>query len=441
MTGIGLRVSGIGNKFPVATNGNGAKALAEESFREIAGGITAPKGFKAAGIYCGIRKVKKDIALITSEVSANVGAVFTLNKTLAAPVIVDKQILNIPSPSGVRAIVVNSGNANACTGERGMLDAWRMVRETASALNIPEAEVLISSTGVIGQYLPMENVVKGIRELPGQLSTNGSLDAAQAIMTTDTYAKEIAVEVVVPSPLGRGRGEGTVRIGGIAKGSGMIAPNMATMLAFLTTDANIAQPLLQKTFAKYIDRSFNRISVDGDMSTNDMAVILANGASGAPVIEAGTKAFTAFEQGLEYVLVRLAKLIARDGEGATKLVEIIVKGAKTEAEALQAARSVANSNLVKTAIHGGDANWGRILAAVGYSGIDFDPANVSLFFDALPVLKPGYDIVIDEPRAAEIFAQENITITIDLHQGTESANFWTCDLSKDYVHINASYRT
>ncbi|HWF44158.1 MAG TPA: bifunctional glutamate N-acetyltransferase/amino-acid acetyltransferase ArgJ [Candidatus Kapabacteria bacterium] len=421
---------------------NGSLASSEEAskFHEISGGITAPKGFTAAGVYCGIRKMKKDIALIRSEVPANVAAVFTLNKTIAAPVIVDKLLLKTPSPSrergqGVRcsAIVVNSGNANACTGERGMNDAWTMVRTTAESLGIPENEVLISSTGVIGQYLPIENVVAGIKQLPAQLTANGSNDAALAIMTTDTYAKEVAVEFEI--------GGEKIRIGGIAKGSGMIAPNMATMLAFLTTDANIPQPLLQSTFAKLIDRSFNRITVDGDMSTNDMAALLANGKSNVAPLEAGTKGFALFTEALEFVLVKLAKMIARDGEGATKLVEIIVNGARTEREALTAARSVANSNLVKTAIHGADANWGRILAAVGYSGIDFDPMNVELYFGDLPILEKNYGIVIDEAKAKEIFSKENITITINLNQGKESANFWTCDLSKEYVHINASYRS
>ncbi|HEY3876845.1 MAG TPA: bifunctional glutamate N-acetyltransferase/amino-acid acetyltransferase ArgJ [Candidatus Kapabacteria bacterium] len=403
-----------------------------ECFTLIEGGITAPKGFNAAGIYCGIRKVKKDIALIVSEVPATTAAVFTLNKVVAAPLVVDKELF--ASGNGTtRAVIINSGNANACTGEQGMLDAWRMVRETASALSIEENEVLVSSTGVIGQYLPMENIVNGIRELPSKLSPNGSSDAAEAIMTTDTSSKELAVEIAV--------GKGTIRIGGIAKGSGMIAPNMATMLAFLTTDATIAQPLLQKTFVRLIDKSFNRISVDGDMSTNDMATIMANGKSSEPELKAGTKEFEAFEQALEYVLVKLAKMIARDGEGATKLVEIVVSGAHTEAEAVQAARSVANSNLVKTAIHGADANWGRIFAALGYSGIEFDPAKTELFFNELPILKQNYEIVIEEVRAKEIFSGENITITINLNQGIESAEFWTCDLSKDYVHINASYRT
>ena len=417
---------------------NGSSAL---EFNEIPGGITAPKGFTASGIYCGIRKVKKDIALIKSDVPADVAAVFTLNKVVAAPLVVDKLILGTPSPSrergqGVRcsAIIVNSGNANAVTGERGMDDAWTMVRTAAKSLGISENEVLVSSTGVIGQYLPMENIVAGIEQLPALLSSNGSMDAAEAIMTTDTYSKEIAVEF--PTSSGN-----AIRIGGIAKGSGMIAPNMATMLAFLTTDASIAQPLLQKTFARLIDRSFNRISVDGDMSTNDMAVILANGQSAALELVEETKEFELFERALEHVLIRLAKMIARDGEGATKLVEVIVNGATTEAEAVQAARAVANSNLVKTAIHGADANWGRILAAVGYSGIEIDPANVQLFFNKLPILERNYGIVMDEVKATEAFSNENLTITINLNQGSASACFWTCDLSKDYVHINASYRS
>ena len=260
-------------------------------------------------------------------------------------------------------------------------------------------------------------------------------------MTTDTYAKEIAVEIFLLLKEEAGSGSHAIRIGGIAKGSGMIAPNMATMLAFLTTDASIEQALLQKTFARLINRSFNRISVDGDMSTNDMAVLLANGESGAPTIVEGTKEFDLFAQALEHILVRLAKMIARDGEGATKLVEIVVKGARTEAEALQAARAVANSNLVKTAINGEDANWGRVMAAVGYSGIDFVPENIELWFNEVPVLEKNYGIVMDEAKAKAVFALENITITINLNQGEESACFWTCDLSKEYVHINASYRS
>lgn len=400
-------------------------------FIEIDGGVTAPSGFQAAGLYCGIRKVKKDIAMIKSDVPAAVAAVFTQNKVVAAPVTVDKMLL-AGGNGTCTAIVVNSGNANACTGEQGMRDAWAMVEATADALGIPNEQVLISSTGVIGQFLPIDKVRHGIVQLPTFLAADGSNDAAQAIMTTDTFSKEVAVEFEAHGKI--------VRIGGIAKGSGMIQPNMATMLAFVTTDAAIAQPLLQKSFSRMIDKSFNRISVDGDTSTNDMAAILANGASGV-TLEAATPEFAEFELALEHVVVKLAKMIARDGEGATKLVEIVVKGAKSEQEAVLAARAVANSNLVKTAIHGEDANWGRIISAVGYSGIEFDPANVSLSFGEVPVLLPNYTIVLDEARAKETLSKENITITIDLSQGTQEATFWTCDLTKDYIHINASYRS
>lgn len=398
---------------------------------EVAGGVTAPKGFVAGGRYCGIRKAKKDIALIVSDAPATVAAVFTLNKTVAACVTIDKQVLQ--TTDTCRAILVNSGNANACTGERGMHDALEMQALAAEKLGIEKDQVLVSSTGVIGQYLPMPNIREGIELLAESLAVDGSQDAAQAIMTTDTYAKETAVRLNIAGK--------AVTIGGIAKGSGMIAPNMATMLAFITTDAAIAKADLQPLFARMVDRSFNRISVDGDMSTNDMAIMLANGMSGAKPIVAGTPEFAQFAEGLEYVVVKLAKMIARDGEGATKLVEVVVQGAQSEGEALMAARSVANSNLVKTAIHGADANWGRILAAVGYSGIDFKPENVQLAINDLPILGRNYDIVLDEVAAKKAFEQENITLTVDLNQGQQRASFWTCDLSKEYVHINASYRS
>lgn len=399
--------------------------------RSVPGGVTAAKGYKAAGVYCGIRKVKKDLALITSDVPATAAAVFTQNKTIAAPLIVDQ--LQLKNTQTVTALLVNSGNANACTGERGLEDAWRMVEKTASVLGLAKEQVLISSTGVIGQYLPIEKIEQGIQDVAALLNDAGSNDAADAIMTTDTFSKEYAVEVKLS--------KGTVKIGGIAKGSGMIAPNMATMLSFITTDAALSQQLLYKAFRKSVNRSFNRISVDGDMSTNDMAVVLANGAAGVPELKENTKDYETFSQALDQVLVVLAKMIARDGEGATKLVEVQVTGAKSTKEAVQAARSVANSNLVKTAIHGEDANWGRIIAAVGYSGIDFDPDNVELNLNELPILKKNYEIVLDEAKAKEVFQNTEITVTINLNQGKQSACFWTCDLSKEYVHINASYRS
>lgn len=397
----------------------------------ITGGVTAAIGYEAAGVFCGIRKAKKDIAVIRSVVPANVAAVFTLNKTVAAPVIVDKVILGRSAKCS--AIVVNSGNANACTGEKGMNDAWKMVELTASALSVPVNEVLVSSTGVIGQYLPMSNIESGITDVTAALSSSGSSDAAEAIMTTDTFSKDYAVSFNI--------GGKKVTIGGIAKGSGMIAPNMATMLAFITTDASIDPGYLKKVFSSSVERSFNRISVDGDMSTNDMAVILANGVAENAIIAEGTSEGLLFADALDTVLVTLAKLIARDGEGATKLLEINVYGALTEKVAIMAARSVANSNLVKTAIHGEDANWGRILAALGYSGIEFSPADTELSLNGLPILGKDYTILIDEVKAKKALSEDHITVSIDLNQGNESALFWTCDLSKEYVHINASYRS
>jgi glutamate N-acetyltransferase/amino-acid N-acetyltransferase len=401
------------------------------NFQEILGGVTAASGFEAAGIYCGIRKAKKDIAIIRSAVPAKVAAVFTLNKTLAAPVVLDKLILK--RSNRCSAIIVNSGNANACTGEKGFGDAERMVELTAKSLNIPKDEVLVASTGVIGQYLPMDVIETGIREVAAILSPNGSDDTADAIMTTDTFAKSCTVSFEVCGK--------QVIIGGIAKGSGMIEPNMATMLAFMTTDANIEDTLLQKVFRRSINRSFNRISVDGDMSTNDMAVILANGlAENAEIVE-GTNEAMLFESALDHVVITLAKMIARDGEGATKLVEIEVKGAASHKDAIMAARSVANSNLVKTAIHGEDANWGRILAALGYSGVDIFPEQIELSMNDLPILGKGYTILIDEAKAKTALAEKNILLSINLNQGNDSATFWTCDLTKEYIHINASYRS
>ncbi|MCX7984685.1 MAG: bifunctional glutamate N-acetyltransferase/amino-acid acetyltransferase ArgJ [Bacteroidetes bacterium] len=403
----------------------------EQFFEECSGSITAASGFVAGGIFCGIRKVKKDLALIRSLSPAVTAAVFTCNKTQAAPILVDKQ--QLANNHLCSAIVVNSGNANACTGERGLRDAWEMVATTARALDVPQEHVLVSSTGVIGQYLPMEKIIAGIFELAPQLSATGNRDAAEAIMTTDTFPKEIAIQYT--------EGTSTITIGGIAKGSGMIAPNMATMLAFITTDAVITPEALRTALTYANNRSFNRLTVDGDTSTNDMAVVMANGYAKNTPIALGSPEYTRFQRALEYVLIKLAKMIARDGEGATKLVEIVVNGARTEDEAVQAARAVANSNLVKTAIHGADANWGRILCAVGYSGIDFDPANVSISFGDIPILLPNYTIVLDEEKAKEVLCKDHIIITIDLHQGNKSATFYTCDLSKEYIHINASYRS
>jgi glutamate N-acetyltransferase/amino-acid N-acetyltransferase len=401
-------------------------------YDECPGGVTAPKGFTAAGIHSGIKKVKKDLALIYSSAPAAAAGVFTMNKVPAAPVIVDR--LQLARAGTFRAILVNSGNANACTGERGLNDAWTMVRQTAAALGVSEQEVFVSSTGVIGQYLPMEKISAGIREAASFLDTDGHTAAAEAMMTTDKFTKELAVRLNL--------GGCEVTIGGVAKGSGMIAPNMATMLAFITTDAAIAPALLQSALKTASDRSFNRITVDGDTSTNDMVIALANGLAGNPTITSTSDPLYApFYEAFEMLLVKLCKMIVVDGEGATKFVEILVMNAASEEDAVCAARTIANSTLVKTAINGEDANWGRILNAVGYSGIDFLPEEVEIYFDDVPILQKKYSIDFSEVDAKRVLSQKEIRITVDLNQGSSSASFWTCDLSKDYVAINANYRT
>jgi glutamate N-acetyltransferase/amino-acid N-acetyltransferase len=401
------------------------------SINDIKGGITSPRGFQAAGVHCGIKKAKKDFALVYTAAPAVGAATFTTNVVQAAPVLVDKELC--ARGGRFKALAVNSGNANACTGERGMHDAWEMVRLTAEALNIRQDEVLVSSTGVIGQYLCMEKIAAGITLSAQSLGTDGT-SAAEAIRTTDTFTKEAAVQFAHNGV--------TITLGGMAKGSGMIAPNMATMLAFVTTDANIGSDALQEATQRSVVRSFNRISVDGDMSTNDMVIVLANGLAGNPgIAKPAGELYALFTTALEQLLVTLSKMIVMDGEGATKFVEIRMLGAASEKEADQAARAVANSNLVKTAIHGEDANWGRILAAMGYSGISFDPALVTIHFGDVPVLGQHYAFDFSEERAKQVLSQREIVLTIDLHRGSASATFWTCDLSKDYVAINANYRT
>jgi glutamate N-acetyltransferase/amino-acid N-acetyltransferase len=401
-------------------------------YNECPCGVTGPKGFKAAGVHSGVKKSKKDLALLFSEVPAYAAGVFTTSKVQAAPVLVCKEQLK--SSRTFRALVVNSGNANACTGERGLNDAWAMVEATATATGVGRNEVFVSSTGVIGQYLPMERLQGGIPSAASSLHQDGHTSAAEAIMTTDTFVKELAVRVTVDGV--------AITIGGMAKGSGMIAPNMATMLAFITTDAKITPGLLNDSLKHAADRSFNRITVDGDTSTNDMVLLLANGLAGnKEFTDADEKGYREFYEALEYLLVRLSKMIVLDGEGATKFVEVQVTGAAREEDAVSAARAIANSNLVKTALHGEDANWGRILAAVGYSGIEFDPAAVEISIGDVPILRQNYCIDFSEEEAKRVLSRKEITLIVDLHQGVHSALFWTCDLSREYVAINANYRT
>ena len=398
------------------------------------GSITSVPGFQAAGVHCGLKaEGELDLALVVSGVPCRAAAVFTTNRVQAAPVLWDREAIAV-SPEGVRAAVINSGCANACTGEQGLRDAEEMARQVALALGVSPHSVLVMSTGVIGPRLDMEKVEAGIVAAVEGLSTEGGHRAAQAIMTTDTHPKEIAV---------RGRIAGRqVTIAGMCKGAGMIHPQMATLLGLILTDASIAQPLLQQALRQAVEASFNCITVDGDMSTNDTVAVLANGLAGNEELRAeSSPGYAEFLEGLTFVATELAKGIVRDGEGSTKFIEVRVQGARTEAEAKQVAMAVANSNLVKTAIYGQDANWGRVICAVGYSGVEVDPGRLSLWFGDLHLVKDGQPYDVDEERAAEILAQDEIVITVDLRQGEAEATVWTCDLTHDYITINAHYRT
>lgn len=400
-------------------------------FEYINGGVTAAGGFLAGTAFAQIkRKLKRDIALLYSTVPAAAAGVFTLNKVKAAPVLVTMERV---AGGLAQALVVNSGNANACNGEQGMIDALAMGAEAAAALGIPEQFVLVSSTGVIGVKMPMEKVLPGIREAANSLSPDGGALAAEAIMTTDTCPKEAAVSLKL--------GGKVVTIGGMAKGSGMIHPNMATMLCFITTDAAVSPACLKKALKYAVDRSFNLITVDGDTSTNDMALLLANGLAGNPEIDEEGPHYAAFRDGLTEVCTSLAVAVARDGEGATKLIEVEVKNAATMEDARLAARAVAGSSLVKAAVFGRDANWGRVLCAAGYSGAGFDPDRVDIFLGEEQVAKDGGSLIFSEERAQEILGRDTVKITIDLKIGAHNATAWGCDLSYDYVRINADYRT
>jgi len=396
------------------------------------GSVTSSKGFKAAGIHCGVKEKSKklDLALIYSSEPCTVAGTYTLNKVKAAPLLISRD--TVKKSKYVKAVIVNSGNANACTGEEGNLDALDMQKKCAEGLKINQNEVLIASTGVIGQRLPLNKIKSGIDKIISALSVKGGIDAAKAIMTTDLKVKSFAVKVKLTS--------GDVSIGAVCKGSGMIMPNMATMLAFISTDAKISKQDLYDILLNSVKKSFNKISVDGDTSTNDMVLLLANGASGIS-IDKNTDDYISFKNALDGICIKMAKSIASDGEGATKLITINIKHAKSEKEADTVAKSISNSPLVKTAFYGGDANWGRILSAAGQSGADIDPAKVSICFDKLPVLLPDYKLVIDEAKAAKILSKPEITVTVDLGNGENESTWWMCDLSEDYVKINANYRT
>jgi len=387
-------------------------------------------GFQTAGVASGLKKNgKKDLGLIYSEVPATVAAMFTRNLVKAAPVFLDQQRT---ANGSCRAIIVNSGNANCCTGEQGMLDAIRMGRLAAQELMVDEEDVLVASTGVIGEPLPVEKIESAAPGLIKALAADGLSDFAEAIMTTDTVAK-------VVSRRGELAGK-SFTVSGAIKGAGMIRPDMATMLCFVMTDI-VAQPqVLQQTLNKAVDRSLNRMTVDGDTSTNDTVLLMANGHSTVKVISENQK--DVFQAVLNEVMIGLAKWLIKDAEGATKLVEIVVKGAKTKAEAHKIADTVANSPLFKTALFGEDANWGRILAAVGRSGITVDPEKIDIFFGSAQMVKSGFGCGKEaEAEATRVLKQDEFTVTIDLNLGPEAETVFTCDFSIDYVKINADYRT
>lgn len=399
--------------------------------KQIQGGVTAPKGFKAGGIACGIKKSGAlDLALIVSNCPAIAAAIFTTNQVQAAPVVLSKERVKQGS---AQAIIVNSGNANACVGPVGIQAAEKMAAIAAQVLNIDQETVLVASTGVIGVELPVFKIESTLTQNINFLSAENGEAAARAIMTTDTFSKEIAVEFNLNGTM--------IHIGGIAKGSGMIHPNMATLLSFITTDVAITKELLDQAIGWVGQRSFNRITVDGDTSTNDSLMILANGLAGNPTITEEGTAYQTFLEALTHVCQELAKMIARDGEGATKFVEIRVNGAESEEDAARIGKSVATSNLVKTALFGEDANWGRILCAVGYSGVAVNPDLINIYLGDLLVYQGGIGLKFDELKAKEILSQKEITILIELGLGSAEATIWTCDFSYDYVKINGSYRT
>lgn len=400
--------------------------------KQISDGITAVPGIRASGVHGGLKSEnQKDVALIVADSPTVAAGVFTRNRVCAATVLLSREHL---TDQVAQAIVVNSGNANACTGEQGLDNARKMATLVGDKLNVHPRNVLVSSTGVIGVQLPMDAIMRGIDRAADALHEDGGHDAAQAIMTTDTVPKEVAAEVEI--------GGRTVRIGGMTKGAGMIAPNMATMLAFLATDVNIAGAPLQEALRRSVDKSFNRVTVDTDRSTNDTVQILATGSARNPEItEASGKDFDAFCKGLEFVSIKLAKKIAQDGEGATKLIEVVVKNAKNETEAESAARAVAESPLVKTAVFGKDANWGRIMMAVGKSEARFDPYQVDVWLGGYQLVKNGMDSGFDEEKATQLFSEDTVVITANLNAGDAEATMWTCDYSYDYIKINADYRT
>lgn len=394
----------------------------------IDGTIASPLGFSADGLHAGFKKKKLDFGWIVSEVPASVAGVYTTNKVIAAPLLVTKA--SIQKSQKLQAIVVNSGVANSCTGQQGLDAAYEMQRLTAQKLKIEPDLVGLASTGVIGEQLPMDALKNGLSQI---LVSGKAEDFAEAILTTDTCTKTCVVTEEFGSEL--------VTMAGVAKGSGMIHPNMATMLAFITCDTNISSATLQKALSQHVESTFNQITVDGDTSTNDMVLVMANGCRQNEEILPDTEEFEKFSKMLRYLMADLAKKIAKDGEGATKLIEVNVRHAKDERSGRMIAKSVVGSSLVKTAIFGQDPNWGRILAAIGYAGADVSVDNIDIWIAGIPVMRASTPVTFNPEETSDAMAGELLILTIDLHDGDAEAQAWGCDLSYDYVKINALYRT
>ena len=407
----------------------------EIGIKTFTGGATAPEGFVAGGVACGVRNSgrrdsgRRDLGLLFSDRGCTSAAVFTRNVVKGAPLLVTQEAIEA---GGVRAVVANSGYANAATGRKGLEDAREMQALAAEALGVEAGEVAVASTGVIGEHLPMRRISAGIEDAAAGLSRDGA-GFAEAILTTDTRIKEAAVRVEVGGKM--------VTVGGTVKGSGMIHPNMGTMLAFMTTDTAVEKVCLQEILGTATERTFNRVTVDGDTSPSDMAVLLANGAAGNDPLTTSSPDYPTFADAVEDVARRLAKEIARDGEGATRLVEVVVEGAGDEASASALAKAIVGSSLVKAAAFGEDANWGRVLTAMGYSGVRFDPDTVELWFGPVKVFENGEPVAHEEAEANAALSSGEVRITARLKEGDASAAAWGCDLTYEYVRINGSYRT
>ncbi|ABR49510.1 arginine biosynthesis bifunctional protein ArgJ [Alkaliphilus metalliredigens QYMF] len=405
-----------------------------KNFDIYEGNVTSPKGFQASGVHVGIKKKRKDIALIVSDVLAEAAAVFTTNKACAAPVKVSQE--NIKDGK-IQGFVINSGNANACTGDQGMKDASQMVDTTAEALGIAKENIIVASTGIIGVVMPMNLIVKGIKMAATALNYDGGLDAGEGIMTTDTTVKQLAVSLKIDDQI--------ITIGGIAKGSGMIHPNMATMLSFVTTDAKVEGAFLQKLLKEVVDDTYNMITVDGDTSTNDMVAVMANGLAENNEINENHPEVEKFIEAFKYLNEYLAKSIVADGEGATKFIEVEVVNSQTKDDAKLAVKSVLSSSLVKTAFFGEDGNWGRIVCSVGYSGANLEMEKVDVFLSSpeiqYQIVENGQGTNVEGELLAKFLKRKEVKVLIDLKIGTEKAKGWGCDLSYEYVKINGAYRT